>query len=139
MADQEEMRAAEFESLHSCNAEESPGYITVRFIGADDNLYRIQISRKIVGLTVVAIAGQAGKTSSSAMYPETRETDVQHLRWTGLRPMIDPQGRPAVMLVLEGGLELGLAVAPDALAALKNDIGRLEEIVQPPDPDSPRQ
>ncbi len=109
------------------------GDIALQFLAKDNQLYRVEIAKGIIGAMVTTTIGLLNKTQLAVLDTTRRESDpLMSLRMTGLRPMMTTQGAPALALVLENAMEVGLELKRGAIPALKNVLDQLENLTSPP-------
>ncbi len=109
------------------------GDIALQFLAKDNQLYRVEIAKGIIGTMVTTTIGLLNKTQLATLDTTRRESDpMMSLRLTGLRPMITPQGSPALALVLENALEVGLELKREAIPALNSVLDQLYNLTAPP-------
>ena len=109
------------------------GDIALQFLAKDDQLYSIEIARRIIGAMVTTTIGLLNKTQLAMLDTTKRETDpIMSLQLTSFRPMLTEEGTPALAMVLSNGLEVGLRLKREAIPHLKNDLDKLENLTSPP-------
>ena len=114
------------------------GNIALQFLAKDDQLYRIEIAKPIIGAVVTTIIGLLNETQPAMLDTTRRQSDpLQSLQLTGLRPMVTAEGEPSLAMVLAGGLEVGLRLKREAIPALKTVLDQLEGLTSPPS-DAPK-
>ena len=85
---------------------------------------------KVVPATISALASLLGQVVSDL--PEEEQPNFQVLKTTGMGLAMNPEGRFALILTLEGGGELTLALAPADLHALRDQIDEAISIADDP-------
>ena len=129
MPQRTEMHAPPFRKVHSIDTDKNSGDIIIRFETDDEELYKIQIDPRITAVVVSALLGQLNPSKS--LDATAQHTDLQMLHLSGFRPAIHPDGRPALILVLEGDLELGVVLPEDqgAVEALQNELSKVQQLI----------
>ncbi len=114
------------------------GNVVLQFLGEDDQRYRVEIAKRIVGAVVMNVIGQKNKSRPAMLDDARRQSDpLMSLRLRALRPMLTSEGKPSLAMVLAGGLEVGLELEREAIPALKNTLDKLEDLTAPPS-DAPK-
>ena len=109
------------------------GNIALQFLAEDKQLYRVEITRPIIGAMIIVIVGLLNKTQLAALDTTRRQSDpMASLQLTSFRPMLTSEGGPGLTIVLQNALEVGLWLKREAIPALKNALDQLENLTSPP-------
>ncbi len=108
--------------------------VFIQFLTADGRRYRIEINRPIIGAVVTMLIGLLNKTPLATLDPSRRQSDpIMSLRLTAARPTTTQEGGPALALVFEDAIELGVELAPGAGDGLRNALRQAEDAAKPPE------
>ena len=89
------------------------GNIVLQFLAKDDQLYRVEIAKPIIGGVVISIIGLLNKTQLATLDTTRRRSDpLMSLQLTAFRAMVTPKGAPGLAMVLANALEVGIAHLP---------------------------
>ncbi len=87
---------------------------------ADRQMFGLEFDSAVVPAVIGALAGLAGKAAPEVADGE--RAPAQALQTTGMAFGVNEHGQPGIILQLEGGAELAIALTPSDLPALKEMI-----------------
>ncbi len=109
------------------------GNIALQFLAKDDQFYRVEIAKPIIGAVVLTIIGLLNKTQPATLDNTRRQSDrLMSLQLIAFRAMVTPKGGPGLAMVLANALEVGLELKREAIPALKSELDKLENLTLPP-------
>jgi hypothetical protein len=109
------------------------GNIVLQFLAKDDQLYRVEIAKPIIGAVVLNIIGLLNKTQLATLDTTRRRSDpLMSLQLTAFRAMVTPKGAPGLAMVLANALEVGIELKREAIPVLKSVLDQLENLTSPP-------
>jgi hypothetical protein len=117
--------APKFVSLLAGEARTANNSVALLLGTADRQKFGLEFDARAAPAVIAALAGLLGKVISSL--PEDERPTGQALQTTGMAFGVNEQGQPGIILYLEGGAELTLALTLSDLPALKEMVdGALE-------------
>ena len=131
---QETMLSPPFNALLEADIDEATGDALLQFKGNDNRRYRVQIVREIISNVIVTLTDLAQRTHKAGLLSTGQQVDFQPFVLLGLQASMDQQGRPGLVLRLDGGLELAMLLPAEALPDIRAEISKLEELIKPKPP-----
>ena len=120
--------APKFEVVLSGEARQQNRSVALTFDTAGGEKFGIEFDAKIVPATITALASLLGQVVSTL--PEEERPNFHVLKTTGMGLAMNPQGQMALVLTLEGGGELTLALAQADLPVLREQIEEATRIAE---------
>lgn|GEM_PF-1663213 len=122
--------APKFETLLAGEARPDTGSVALTVATADGEKFGLEFDAKIVPATITALTSHLGQVVSAL--PENEQPNYQVLKTTEMGLAMNAQGELGLMLTLEGGGQLTLAMAKAYLPVLKAQIEDAIRIAEDP-------
>ena len=122
-------RAPRFMAIHSADLDRKKRDVIIRLISDEGQRYTMNVNEAVIAPLVLALLSQKNKLSR-----DPSGADMQPVTLTGVLKFAIPDGRSGLELRFDFGLTLPTLLPPKAVAVLRNELAKLEEIGKPPDP-----
>lgn len=123
-------KAAKFETLVAGEARPDNQSVALVVATADGEKFALEFDAKVVPATITALTSHLGQVV--ATLPENEQPNYQVLKTSRMGLAMNPQGELGLMLTLEGGGELTIAMNKAYLPVLKAQIEDAIRIAEDP-------